>query len=123
MAIYQKILKGKVKFPRNFDKDAKSLVKHLLVADLTKRYGNLKGGANDIKTHRWFAQMDWDQLIQKKLVPIYKPLVKYIYLRYMNTTPRNKGDASNYSSYPDSTELPKPIKPADDPFINWWTHY
>ena len=24
--------------------DAKSLVKHLLVADLTKRYGNLKGG-------------------------------------------------------------------------------
>ena len=33
---------------------------------------------------------------------------------------RNKGDASNYSSYPDSTELPKPIKPADDPFINWW---
>lgn len=54
MAIYQKILKGKVKFPRNFDKDAKSLVKHLLVADLTKRYGNLKGGANDIKTHRWF---------------------------------------------------------------------
>jgi hypothetical protein len=54
MAIYQKILKGKVKFPRDFDKylnffnfnfrNAKSLVKHLLVADLTKRYGNLKGG-------------------------------------------------------------------------------
>ena len=46
MAIYQKILKGKVKFPRSFDKNAKSLVKHLLVADLTKRYGNLKGGKN-----------------------------------------------------------------------------
>ncbi len=44
MAIYQKILKGKVKFPRNFDRGAKSLVKHLLVADLTKRFGNLKGG-------------------------------------------------------------------------------
>merc|ERR1712094_72898 len=39
MAIYQKILKGKIKFPRDFDKDAKSLVKHLLVADVTKRYG------------------------------------------------------------------------------------
>jgi len=53
MAIYQKILKGKVKFPRNFDKyrfsiqtsrNAKSIVKHLLVADLSKRYGNLKNG-------------------------------------------------------------------------------
>lgn len=41
MAIYQKILKGKIRFPRNFDRNAKSLVKHLLVADLTKRYGNL----------------------------------------------------------------------------------
>ncbi|EAS03842.2 CAMP-dependent kinase catalytic subunit (macronuclear) [Tetrahymena thermophila SB210] len=107
MAIYQKILKGKVKFPRNFDKNAKSLVKHLLVADLTKRYGNLKGGVNDIKTHRWFADMDWDALFHKKIPPTYKPVVK------------GKGDTSNYSSYPDSTELPKPIKPADDPFINW----
>lgn len=60
MAIYQKILKGKVKFPRNFDKNAKSLVKHLLVADLSKRYGNLKNGANDIKNHRWYAGIDWN---------------------------------------------------------------
>lgn len=54
MTIYQKILKGKVKFPRDFEKSAKSLVKHLLVADVTKRYGCLKGGVADIKTHRWF---------------------------------------------------------------------
>jgi hypothetical protein len=36
-----------VSFPAIFDKegkDAKSLVKHLLVADLSKRYGNLKDG-------------------------------------------------------------------------------
>ena len=52
MSIYQKILKGKIKFPRNFDKNAKSIVKHLLIADLTKRYGNLKNGVNDIKNHR-----------------------------------------------------------------------
>jgi len=57
MAIYQKILKGKVKFPRNFDRGAKSLVKHLLVADLTKRFGNLKGGAKDIKNHRFFKKL------------------------------------------------------------------
>lgn len=44
MAIYQKILKGVIKFPRKFDRDARSLVKHLLQADLSKRYGNLKNG-------------------------------------------------------------------------------
>ena len=65
MAIYQKILKGKVKFPRNFDKNAKSLVKHLLVGDLTKRYGNLKNGVNDIKNHRWFHGLDWTKLVNK----------------------------------------------------------
>ena len=66
MLIYQKILKGKVKFPRSFDKNAKSLVKHLLQADLSKRYGNLKNGnenlilgVNDIKRHRWFNNLNW----------------------------------------------------------------
>ena len=44
MGIYKNILRGKISFPSNFDKDAKSIVKHLLVADLSKRYGNLKDG-------------------------------------------------------------------------------
>ena len=44
MAIYQNILRGVIKFPRKFDRDARSLVKHLLQADLSKRYGNLKNG-------------------------------------------------------------------------------
>ena len=64
MTIYQKILKGKVKFPRDFDKSAKSLVKHLLVADVTKRYGCLKGGVGDIKGHRWFKGFDWMALAE-----------------------------------------------------------
>lgn len=49
MLIYQKILKGKLKFPSSFDSNAKSLVKHLLEADLSKRYGNLKGGRIKVK--------------------------------------------------------------------------
>jgi hypothetical protein len=44
MGIYKNILRGKISFPSTFDKDTKSLVKHLLVADLSKRYGNLKDG-------------------------------------------------------------------------------
>ena len=44
LVIYQNILKGKLYFPKSFDNDAKSLVKHLLTNDLSKRYGNLKNG-------------------------------------------------------------------------------
>jgi hypothetical protein len=65
-------------------RNAKSLVKHLLVADLSKRYGNLKNGnklgynlgAVDIKNHRWFGNLDWNLLTQKKLPVPYKPVVK-----------------------------------------------
>lgn len=44
LMIYQNIIRADLKFPRTFDKDGRSLVKHLLVSDLSKRYGNLKNG-------------------------------------------------------------------------------
>ena len=33
---------------------AKDLIRKLLVIDRTKRIGNLKNGADDIKNHKWF---------------------------------------------------------------------
>jgi serine/threonine protein kinase len=76
MMVYQKILKGKVKFPSGFDSNAKSLVKHLLDNDLTKRYGNLKGGVADIKNHRFFKTLSWSDLVERKLKTPYIPKVK-----------------------------------------------
>ena len=76
MMVYQKILKGKIKFPSGFDSNAKSLVKHLLEGDLTKRYGNLKGGVSDIKNHRFFKSFSWADLMDKKLKAPYIPKVK-----------------------------------------------
>ena len=107
MAVYQNILKGKIKFPSNFSSDAKSLVKHLLVADLGKRYGNLKGGVNDIKEHRWFNAFDWKKLIDRQLKPPFVPKIK------------GEGDTSNYSQYPDSPDQPKALRTNEDPFLNW----
>ena len=76
MLIYQKILKGKIKFPSSFDANAKSLVKHLLEADLSKRYGNLKGGVADIKNHRYFKGLDFIKLVSMQIKPLYIPKVK-----------------------------------------------
>lgn len=107
MAVYQNILRGKIKFPSNFPKDAKSLVRHLLVADLGKRYGNLKGGVGDIKGHRWFGSYPWKKLIERKVESPYVPKVK------------GEGDTSHYSQYTDSPEMPRALKPNEDPFLNW----
>ena len=53
--IYQRILSGKIFFTKSFDKFARTLVKKLLTADLSKRYGNLKNGADDIVKHKWYV--------------------------------------------------------------------
>jgi serine/threonine protein kinase len=59
MGIYQQILAGKVNFPRFFERNAKNLIKKLLTADLTKRFGCLKNGAEDIRKHKWFSGLDY----------------------------------------------------------------
>ncbi|KAG0587224.1 hypothetical protein KC19_2G149700 [Ceratodon purpureus] len=72
---YQKILSGKVQFPGHFSRSAKDLLRRLLVADLTKRIGCLKGGVKDIKTHDWFKTVDWDSVVRKKDTPPIRPKV------------------------------------------------
>ncbi len=76
MNIYRKIINTKPRYPEGFDTKCKSLVKHLLRRDLSKRYGNLKNGVDDIKTHRFFEGFTWDKLLTKKLEPPYIPHVE-----------------------------------------------
>eukprot|EP00747_Dinoflagellata_sp_TGD_P211378 gnl/TRDRNA2_/TRDRNA2_84607_c0_seq3.p1 gnl/TRDRNA2_/TRDRNA2_84607_c0~~gnl/TRDRNA2_/TRDRNA2_84607_c0_seq3.p1 ORF type:complete len:321 (+),score=77.80 gnl/TRDRNA2_/TRDRNA2_84607_c0_seq3:123-1085(+) len=107
MGIYQKILSGKIVFPKLFDKHAKDLVKKLLTADLGKRYGNLKNGSDDIKNCKWFKELSWEQLLAKSITAPYKPQVK------------SETDTSNFDDYPDSDELPPAVSGSGDPFVDW----
>jgi len=85
--IYEKIVSGKVRFPSHFSNDLKDLLRNLLQVDLTKRYGNLKNGVNDIKSHRWFATTDWIAIFQKKVEAPFIPKCK------------GSGDTSNFDDY------------------------
>lgn len=107
MGIYQKILAGKIYFPKYFDKNAKTLVKKLLTADLSKRYGNLKAGPDDIIKSKWFASLAWDKLLARQIPSPYKPQVK------------DDKDVSNFEDIPDSKELPPAVPAAADPFSDW----
>lgn len=50
--IYQKILSGRVEFPRHFDPKAKDLVRRLLTGDRTKRLGTYTGTRMGINVMR-----------------------------------------------------------------------
>mmetsp|Transcript_48583 Transcript_48583/g.126060 ORF Transcript_48583/g.126060 Transcript_48583/m.126060 type:complete len:338 (-) Transcript_48583:544-1557(-) len=90
--IYQKILAGKVEFPRHFDMQAKDLIKKLLQSDRSKRLGNLKNGGEDVKRHKWFKGFDWNGLLNRSIPP---PIVPEV---------RGAGDTRNFDKYPDSID-------------------
>jgi len=92
LGISQKILEGKIKFPWHFDRHSKDLIKKLLTADLTKRLGNLKAGAEDVKKHKWFTSIDWAKLLAVAVTPPITPTVG------------DESDTSNFEQYPDSEE-------------------
>jgi protein kinase X len=71
MNVYSKILKCQVVYPQDLDSKVKSLVKHLLVTDVSKRYG-----VNDVYNHRFFKDVDWGLLVRKKVLPEYVPKIK-----------------------------------------------
>lgn len=104
MQIYQLILKKKPAYPEGFDKRVKSLTKHLLRRDLTKRYGNLVGGVNDIKKHKMFSKLDWQKLVIKKLEAPYVPVVE-------------QGDEK--STFEALQAQTVQIDPKEDPFLKW----
>jgi serine/threonine protein kinase len=87
--LYEKILACKPKFPSHFDLIAKDLVKRLLTADLSKRFGNLRAGSEDIKMHSWFTGLDWNKLEARQIPAPYLPPVK------------SEGDTSNFDKYPE----------------------
>jgi len=109
MGIYQLILNGKVNFPRYIEHNAKSLLKKILVADLTKRFGCRTNGVQDIKKHKWFSDLNWDKLLSRQYTG--KRVIPQL---------SNAEDTSNFDTYPDSEEeTSMPEYSGTDPFIQW----
>ncbi|XP_071798516.1 cAMP-dependent protein kinase catalytic subunit PRKX-like [Asterias amurensis] len=87
--IYEKILEGKIDWPKHLEKDARDLVQKLLVIDRTKRIGCLVNGSEDIKNHDWFVGTDWDTVRRRQLKPPVVPTVSH------------DGDTQNFDKYED----------------------
>ncbi len=107
LKIYENILGGKIKFSSDFDDKSKSLIKHLLEPELSKRYGNLKNGVDDIKNHIFFRSMNWDKLLRQEIEAPFIPKIKDNDLKY-------------YNVYPDSGDNTEAYNKNNDPFFDWF---
>ena len=102
MQIYQQIQSGKVVFPESFDNNAKSLIKKLLTPDVKARNGCLTNGVDDIKQHKWFKELDWSLLMEKRLPAPFEPPVQ------------GPMDTSMFEDCPESDEQPRTVDPAQE---------
>jgi protein kinase A len=78
------------------------LLHDFLTSNDVFRFGNLKGGSKDIKSHKWYAGLDWGKLFQRQIPPPYVPPSK------------GDGDTSNFDAYPEETEPYGKVQP--DPY-------
>ena len=108
MKIYENILKGKIEFSSDFDETSRSLIKHLLQPDLSKRYGNLKDGVNDIKNHEFFKSLNWGKILRQEIEAPFIPKIK------------GDNELKYYNVYPDSDDKAEPFNKDEDPFIDWF---
>ena len=76
--MYKNIAFGKVRFPRDaLSTEGRNFVKGLLNRNPKHRLGAIND-AEELKAHPFFADIDWDALTRKMVVPPFKPKLKSV---------------------------------------------
>ncbi|GJQ74231.1 S6kII [Trypoxylus dichotomus] len=90
------ILKAKLGMPANLSTEAQSLLRALFKRNPANRLGAGPGGVEDLKRHEFFATIDWEALLSKKIRPPFKPAVPapgndayYFDSEFTSKTPRD----------------------------------
>jgi serum/glucocorticoid-regulated kinase 2 len=72
--MYKKIQHGTLRFPPFLSEPCKAIIVALLSRDPATRLGS-KNDVDDIKSHEFFKDMDWDALVKKEVDPGFKPKI------------------------------------------------
>jgi protein kinase A len=67
--------------------DARDLISRLCTVDVSKRLGNIRGGARAVKSHPWFHTIDWDVVANRK---VRGPIIPML---------RGNDDTRNFDEY------------------------
>ena len=108
--LFNSIKAIKIKYPKYLSNNAVDILQKFFVKDPEKRLGSGDNGLNDIKSQPFFAEIDWDSLISKKIKPPFIPKLKSITdCRYIDkefTSLHIKDSVGNGES----------LNPEDDPY-------
>lgn len=104
----------------------RDLVKKLLEVDRTQRIGCMKNGTQDVKEHKWFEKVNWDDTLHLRVeVNLRKQemlLSKIWFQPPIIPTLYHAGDTGNFDDYEEeSTSGPICSQRDRDLFAEWWT--
>lgn len=68
----KRILEAELTYPSHLNHEVVSLMKQLLERNPMKRIGSING-VEDIKQHEWCKNIDWKAILEKKIIPVWKP--------------------------------------------------
>lgn len=94
MKTYEKIVAGKYRCPSNFNSEIRDLIRNTLQTDITKRFGVMKDGVMDFKNHKWFKGIEWEAILNCKVIPPFTPKC------------RKPSDTSNFERYEEEKICP-----------------
>ncbi|KAJ1935763.1 Serine/threonine kinase, partial [Kickxella alabastrina] len=74
--IFESILEDEILYPVRMSRDSVFICQALLEKDPSKRLGSSPNDAEDIMRHSFFAGVNWDDVLNKKIPPPYVPDIR-----------------------------------------------
>ncbi|KAJ1805565.1 Serine/threonine kinase [Coemansia sp. RSA 2523] len=74
--IFDSILEDEILYPVRMSRDSVFICQALLEKDPSKRLGSGPNDAEDIMKHSFFAGVNWDDVLNKKISPLYVPEIR-----------------------------------------------
>lgn len=85
--LFGKVLQAQYDLPKSFSADLRNLLSRLLIIDIKQRLGCTRKDLQDLKTHKWFRDLNWRDIELQNSRPPLKPVV------------RESGDTSNFNFF------------------------
>lgn len=115
--IFEMITNNKILFPRGHDEATKSIIRHLCDHDLTKRYGCLKNGIEDVKGHTFFKNINFKTLNSMETRAPHVP--EKLSKKLVNQATGVNG--MTHDKIPEARDCSnRSIAKYEDPFLSWF---
>ena len=107
--LFHTIKTGQVKFHKYLSKEAVDLLEKFFIKDPEQRLGSGPNGLENIKSHPFFASINWESILAKKIKPPFTPKLRsdtdtrYIDPEFTSCTPKdsyNAGESLNDNENP-----------------------